>query len=146
MRKKGFTLVETVVVLALMSIASGILVLSFFSAQNDKVMDEAKVLTVNALEAARNRATSGIGEDDHGVRMTADNKIEVFTVNEAGNETVVREISLPSRIKNFTGDVDFVFKRITGEVATEGNFKLKSDITGEEVEIEVKESGSINIE
>ncbi len=144
MMYKGFTLVETVVVLALISIVSGVLVLSFFSAQNDNVMEEAKVMTVTALESARNRAVTGIGEEDHGVRMTKnDNKIEVFTINEAGEKTVFRVISLPRRIE-VDNTVDFIFKRITGD-SEAGAFKLKSNITEEEVKIEVKESGSIKI-
>ncbi len=147
MSKRGFTLVETIVVLSMISIASGILVLSFFSAHNDSVMEEAKMLTVKALEGARNRATSGIGDDSHGIRITTDNRIKYFTGNTFNEANVFRVIKLPSRVDNDSGDIDFVFRRISGELISGTQLiKLKSEITEVElVEIEVSESGSINI-
>lgn len=152
MIQKGFSLVEMVVVVAIISIMAGILILSFASAQRDAVLEEAGASVMHAFEGARNRSTAGVGGGDHGIKMK-DSKISVFTVDEYNFENVERVIDLsPSIESNSSDEIRLVFKRITGTpvsnnwVGDDIKIELKDSSTGKEMVITIKKNGSINIE
>lgn len=144
---------EIVVVVGLISIMSGILVLSFISAQRDSVLEEAEASVVHAIERARNRSVAGVGESGNGVWIK-DSEIRLFTGEEYSGENVERVISLPSSIEsNLSSDISLVFERITGNLESDNwgdnneiEIVLEDKSTGKDVIITVNKSGSIDID
>ena len=146
MMRKGFSLIEVLVVISILSVASGILLVSFFSAQGEVVLEGAQATAVHALENARSRALSGSGEGgDHGVRIMED-EIIVFTGDDFDSGTVQYTVPLPRSVTSDQSERDIVFKRITGlpniGSGEDVSITLRKN-SGEEVTVVVTDSGSI---
>ena len=153
MIQKGFSLVEILVVLAIISIMAGILILSFASAQRDAVLEEAGASVMHAFESARNRSTSGVGGEDHGIWMKG-SEIRIFSGEEYHEDSVERVINLPSPVESDLSDeISLVFKRITGipesnDWSGDNDIRivLKDSLTGKEMVIIVNNKGLIKME
>jgi len=72
--KLGFTLNETMIVISIVGIVAAASFLMFSESRRQVVLDDAQASVVNALEEARSRAATGVGEASHGVYIT-NNKI-----------------------------------------------------------------------
>ncbi len=85
--KKGFSLIEVLVVIAIISIIATVVILNFGQTRNQALLEDGQASIISALELARSRAASGVGEARHGVRIEAD-RIIIFEEGNPDEETI----------------------------------------------------------
>ena len=108
MNKKGFSLVEIIMVMAVIGIVVAIVVVNFGQTRNQTLLEEGQASIINALEIARNRAASGVGDTNHGVRIEPD-KVIVF---EGDSYTGTGQETLLSPLSTDHIDSEITFERI----------------------------------
>jgi prepilin-type N-terminal cleavage/methylation domain-containing protein len=64
-KQNGFTLIESIIVLSIVGILAGASMIGFRSSHNSANLKEAQASILNALEIARNRAVTGVGNGNH---------------------------------------------------------------------------------
>ena len=117
-KKSGFTLVETIIVISIFSIIASVTFVMLNGTRNEVVLEDAQATVLNALESARSRAATGVGNvgnENHGVR-----------INE--NEIVVLEgtiekppISLPAGVFTDQSGLEIIFNRLSPNVNIAGD-------------------------
>jgi prepilin-type N-terminal cleavage/methylation domain-containing protein len=138
-KERGFSLVESLMVIAIMSIVIGIFVFINNTAKSQAVLDKAQTSLVSALQEARNRSASGFcnGDDGceyrYGVRVE-DNKVILF--EDGGDENLG---IIPLQGVSVDPFDPIIFNRLTG--ATEGGV---INLNGGERTITITKDGNIN--
>jgi len=130
-------------VVGLISMLALGLVVSFAAAKKQVALDDVQASVTQALERARNRASSGVGNEDHGVYF-AEDKIVVFE----GSVYIEGEgeaSTLPPLYSLAPADTAVIFSRLSAEADSANSFV----ITGPNEEtrtVSVNENGSIYVE
>lgn len=135
--KKGFTLVELVLSLVLIAgitafsvpVFQRLLVASDLNASTD--------MLVHSLRRAQNLSRSVKYDESWGVKLI-DDRIIIF----AGDDYLSRDVALDevydySEAINFTGDDEFVFSKLSGELATSGSVSLVNSFGVNVVDVSV---------
>jgi prepilin-type N-terminal cleavage/methylation domain-containing protein len=137
-KERGFSLVESLMVIAIMSIVIGIFVFINNTAKSQALLDKAQTSLVSALQEARNKSVSGYNTADrYGVQVESDKIVTLF-VDKEGNYTPGIEIQLPMGVSVDPFD-PIIFNRLTG--ATEGGV---INLNGGERTITITKDGNIN--
>lgn len=116
--KKGFTMIEILVVLGMLAIFATMgLVISFDSYRGYLFRSE-YTTTVNLLTKARNRAINNFNESNHGVAIL-DGEYRIFNTDEYDSDD---DSTYDSYSRNnaliFTGPTEIIFQQLTGNLAS----------------------------
>lgn len=111
--KTGFSLIEILTVLGILSIITITAIVIFGETRNRTVLQDAQATVLYALEEARSRATTGVGNTGHGVHIE-EKRIVTFEGSEyiKGNGD---EIILPFSVSTNQSDLDIIFSRISAQ-------------------------------
>ena len=147
--KKGFTLVEILIVIAIFGIVGSAASVMFNETRNRVVLEDAQASVINALEQARSRAltgvrTTGTTGSDHGIYIDyTNNKIYSFEGNAWPGTG--QEISLPPNVSIIypTSNMEIIFNRLSGQTNGEKTITLKNNISEENIDVIVNEAGII---
>ena len=144
---KGFSLVELIVVIAIIGIAATAAALNFGQARNQTLLEGGQASIINTLELAKSRAASGAasGTDllKHGVRINED-IIVIFEGNDFDTAINKQEILL-SPIRADQNELDIVFERINAKLDQQISFEIAHpNNPTEEITITINESGVIS--
>jgi prepilin-type N-terminal cleavage/methylation domain-containing protein len=107
----GFTLVELLVVMAVVSLLATVGLMSFRASRTRISLQEAESVVQQVLGSARSRAATGVGAAAHGVRLTP-NGLMSFDGPIFNAETAFAH-SLPPGVRMNQEATDVVFERIT---------------------------------
>jgi|GEM_PF-3494089 len=151
----GFSLLELVIVIAIVGIMVLIASPMFRESQNKVILEGAQASLIGSLEEARSRALTGVGEnvdEIHGIYIDYSTN-EIYSCKGTvadwpsnGCLPVMLEENI-SLIKENAADPDIKiieFERLSGKTSQE-TVTLRNDLTGEEIETEIDENGFIEI-
>lgn len=134
--KKGITLLELVVVIAIVVLLTSVIVTSFSKFRNDKILDTGVENILSVLAKARGNTLSSKNAYQYGVHFEASRTIlfrgTTYSSSDINNEIISLDDSLEiSSISLTGGGVDVVFDRLTGKTSMDGSviLRLKSDTT-----------------
>jgi prepilin-type N-terminal cleavage/methylation domain-containing protein len=138
--KKGFSLIESLIVISIIAIVVGIFVFINNTAKSQAVLDKAQTSLVAALQEARNKSAAGFGSSEYGVHIE-ENKIVIF---KQGEESQGIQTSFPSGV-SADQDLTVLFERLNAlpDIAGDTSIILKHS-SGLERTITITKDGSID--
>ena len=150
--KKGFSLIEMMVAIAIGSVLVAVIVVSFSSFRNDKTVDIAADQVLSVINEARVKTVSSEDYSRFGVHFETSRVVlfkgDVFTEpNSSNTETPVSPLAEISDISLNGGGTNLVFQKLTGKTGNYGSLRirLKSDNSKYKT-ISVKSTGIVNIQ
>lgn len=133
-RHGGFTLIEIVIVVAIMAILSSIIFTSFSSFRNTKVLDTAIEDILTLISTARGDTLSAKADTQYGVHLASGSATlysgAVYVAGDSANQVVSLDGALEIvSISLGGGGADILFDRLTGKTSNSGTFviRVKSD-------------------
>lgn len=148
----GFSLIETIVVLAIMSMLATVVVVSFSAFRNGKILDVAAEQVLSVISESRGKTIYSEDAYQYGVHLEAGRivafKGDIYSATDPSNvATVLSSLVEISSISLAGGGADITFQRLTGKVANSGSFRvrLKAD-TSRYKNISVNSVGIIELE
>lgn len=141
-RNKGFTFVEIVAVLAIITFLSSIVVLSLNSLGGRQSLDKTTISIISILNEARSMAISSKDFSNYGVRISSD-KVISFK-NSYGNENKIFELSKLVTISDIKVSSDITFLKLSGNTSATGTFSiaLKNDLSQKNT-IKISQTGLV---
>jgi len=144
-KTKGFSLVETLVVIAIISIVVGVAIMNFGQARSKALLEEGQASIIDVLELAKNRAASGVGNTvtNHGVRIESD-KIIIFEGSDyiTGNNKATT--TMPSSVLlGPSSGFDIIFGRISATSSTGTTIQITHP-SGATTSVSVEKTGLIS--
>lgn len=138
MKEKGFTVIELMVVIAVITVVTitSFVMISKLNAKSS--FNNAKTIITSTLQESRNKAVTGYGTSDQGVLINSNELVLFEGSSYSGTGTTVY---LPPAISLSAPGTTVVFKRITGKANTATNFIL-SNSAGSST-ISISSNGSI---
>ncbi|MFA5933885.1 MAG: prepilin-type N-terminal cleavage/methylation domain-containing protein [Candidatus Paceibacterota bacterium] len=127
--KKGFTLIETMIVLAIIAILAGIIISSLSSFRNGQVLKNTAGEVLSILAKARSQTLSSNNSSQYGVHVLSDS-ITFFTgasyvFGAAGNQvTTLDPLATISSVTLAGGGSDIIFDRLTGATSQSGTLVI----------------------
>ncbi|MCX6753771.1 MAG: prepilin-type N-terminal cleavage/methylation domain-containing protein [Candidatus Nomurabacteria bacterium] len=140
-RNKGFTLIEILMVIAILGIISSIVLLNLSQFRNEQLLKNTTLDVVSLLSKARQNTLSSVNSTNYGIHFDNDKAVlftgSVYSSNNTTNEPVVFSskviIPIPSGL-NIGGGSDVIFERLTGEtVGGTIKIQLTSDSTKQKI-------------
>ncbi len=128
-KEKGFTLLEILFTIVILSIIVTIVTFSFSRLNSSKALDGSANLVVSTLNEARTLTLSSVGNSQYGVHF-ADSEITLFkgsTYSSSDPSNVATELNSLVGLRNiilFGGGMDIVFKRLTGRTDKSGTLQV----------------------
>lgn len=154
MKKNGFTLVEVIVTLVILSALAAIIISDFTLLNKKKDVDNTAQEFTNVLKLAQNKTLSSENNSQYGVysdTSVSPNKYILFKgASYALRDTSADQIYLlPQTVEffaiNLGGGSEIVFNKLTGASAQSGNVSVRSKLdTSQSKTIYVTNSGTIN--
>src|SRR3989338_10185735 len=151
-RRDGFSLIEMITVIAIGAVLVAVIVISFSSFRNSKIVDVSADQVLSVINEARVKTVSSEDYSRFGVRFEASRAVlfkgDVFTEpNSSNTETVLSLLVEISNISLNGGGADIVFQKLTGKTGNYGSLRvrLKSD-NNKYKTISVKSTGIANIQ
>ena len=143
--RRGITLIEMLVVVAILAILAGIGTLALTSFRSAKTLSADSARVVSMLADARARTLASIDDSQYGVHFATDRSIlfkgTSYTDGAATNVTLtlssnvsISDISLPG------GGSDVLFSRLTGKTSQSGSITL-SLTGGTSTRVVIEQSG-----
>ena len=126
---QGFTLIETVLVLALMALLVGFVANSFSKLNANEALDKNVDLVVSVLNEARTMTLSSINDARYGVHLDMTQAVlfsgDTYTPNTASNvETSLNALVGVRNISLSGGGSEVFFNRLTGATSQSGTFQI----------------------
>jgi len=141
--KKGFTLVEILIVIAIFGIVGSAASVMFNGTRNRVSLEDAQASVINALERARSRAATGVGTEDHGVCIDG-NKLIAFEGNSCPSPTTDNSTDLAPNISVTNSPaVPVIFNRLSATSSADTTFTIENTITGSTTIVIVTKDGII---
>jgi prepilin-type N-terminal cleavage/methylation domain-containing protein len=150
--KKGFTLVEMLVVLAIIAILLLIATPQFNKFRQAEVLNAASRDVLSSLEKARSNTLSSVNSSEYGVHFQSDQVIIfkglTYSVGAVTNESI--SISEPASITNVTlGGVsgstgNVYFNRLYGAPSTTGTVTISTSSLSKTITISATGAASMN--
>lgn len=148
---KGFTLLEIIIVLAILAIAITIVGFSFSSLRSSQELNNSVEEAVSLLNTARSKTISSEAASQYGVHFETSRMVlfkgGVFSDSDPNNQVFTLSALIEiSSISLRNGSVDAVFDRLTGKTDDYGviTFRVKANF-GKTKIIEIKSTGIINV-
>lgn len=149
MNKKGFSVIEVVLVLALLAIVLTFTVLYSQTAQVRADVNSQAELIVNELRLLRSNAESGNTKGHTAIKLKESSYTSFFSPNYDPEDPTNQERELSPVIKinnknlNDTADT-IIFERPHGRTENYGSFDLRSDQIDRTITIKINEIGAID--
>ena len=115
---KGFTLVEVLVVIAIMVILMGITAPFLVSAYNDYQFRSERDLAVSLIRRARAYSMAGTNGKDHGLKIASSSYVIFEGTSYAARDTAKDIIDSRNTNITITGASEIVFSYLTGRSST----------------------------
>ena len=133
--RKGFTLVEIIVAIAMLLIVAGITLYSFSSLNDTNALEVSVAGVVSNLGESRSKTLASIDSEQYGVHINSDETVlfvgSTYSSTDPNNVTVPlnKVVEIVSVSLNGGGS-DVVFDRLTGQTSEHGSFvvRLKDNI------------------
>ena len=150
--KKGFSLIETLAVVAIGGILVSVVLFSFSSFRNSKIIDVSADQVLSVINEARVKAVSSEDYSRFGVYFENGRivffKGDIFTESNLSNiETAFSPLVEISDISLNGGGSNIIFQKLTGKTGNYGSLRirLKSDNSKYKT-ISVKSTGVVNLQ
>ena len=144
--KKGFTLIEIYIVVAISAIVGSVVLISFFSFSKEQSLDKSALNIYSAINDSRSRAVSSLDFSDYGVNISS-NSVSEFESKDSVETPVGQKYTLGNlvSISNTLGG-KIIFNKVTGESSSSGviTVSLQSD-PGKTKVITVYNTGIVDI-
>lgn len=145
LKKHGFTLIEVLIVLTLLSVLAGFGLILTLDSYRRFAFGAQQELLVSLLERARAQSVSNVNQSPHGLHIDAQNS--TFTLFQ-GDSFAERDISQDlifagNPVQSLEGFSDIVFSRLSG-TTTPGSFILSDKPFGQ-ANITLNYEGQINL-
>lgn len=131
---KGFTLLELVIVFAIITLLAGIILSSFSGFRNSKVLDTASEESLALLSEARGDTLAGKDGYQYGVHFDAGQMVmyrgATYTSGDVNNKVSTLDGALEIVTVSLTGGgSEVLFERVTGKTSQAGTvvLRIKSD-------------------
>lgn len=136
LKNKGFTIIELVIVMAIIGILSAMIITPFAAFRNSKVLDTASEETLALLSEARGNTLSGKDGYQYGVHFETSKIVlyrgATYSSTDVNNKTVLLDNALEvSSITLAGGGVDVLFDQLSGKTTKSGTvvIRAKNDTT-----------------
>ncbi len=127
--EQGFTLLELVIVIAIMTLAAGIIIWSLAAFQSRQTAANAAAEIISALTLARAQTLNGLADQVHGIHFTANNFTAFvgssFNNNDSNNKTTSFN-GVTLNLNLVGGGSDIIFDRLTGGTSDTGVITVNS--------------------
>ena len=151
-KNSAFSLIESVIAMAIGAVLVAAIVVSFSSFRNSKIVDISADQVLSVINEARVKTVSSEDYSRFGVRFEA-NRVVLFKgdifaePNPSNIETLLSPLAEISDISLNGGGADIVFQKLTGKTGNYGSLRvrLKSD-NNKYKTISVKSTGIANIQ
>jgi prepilin-type N-terminal cleavage/methylation domain-containing protein len=134
----GFTLVEMLIVISIIGFVASIPLIAFRVSNEHLSVLSGQATVIQALETARNKASSGVANVKHGVHIEHD-RVILFQGDSYTGQGITS--FLPPYISTDLSGTDIVFSRIAG--TTTDQTIVISDQSGNATTVIVKNNGFI---
>ncbi len=118
-QQSGFTLVEIIVVIAILAILASMILLTFGQATREAALDSSYASMITALESARGKAMQGVGNGNDGQSVTISSDGKSIETSTGATIPLSPTITIDQ-----TGQT-IEFDRISGETANPLVIKLE---------------------
>lgn len=128
---KGFTIIEIVIVIAIMALLLAVIASPFQSFRNSKVLDTNSEEALSLLSEARGNTLSAKDGYQYGVHLESSQMVlfrgGTYSSLDASNKTVVLDNALEiSSIALEGAGSDIIFDKLTGKTAQPGSFVIRA--------------------
>lgn len=126
---KGFSIIEMIVVVAVISIISAIIIISFYDANKPQVLEKDSAVVAAVFERARSLTLSSSERRRYGVHVESGSVTlfsgDAYDANGSGNrvENLNSKVTIAEHAFAGGGD-EVIFKRLTGETDHPGYLKV----------------------
>jgi prepilin-type N-terminal cleavage/methylation domain-containing protein len=128
---RGFTLLEVLVVIAIMSIVTSITASTMENLQQSVALKSGTDEIYRALTDARNRTLASEGGTVYGVKMSTSSVTRfvgsTYSAGAAGNEVFVFERGITATSSLINSGIPIVFERLTGESSATGTIFVRNN-------------------
>lgn len=148
--KKGYTLIEVILVVGLLAIAAGVVTLLFLSVESNNQREIIVNEIVTTLRKNQSLAMFGQNQSEFGVHFESSKYIEfpgtTYVVNNP--ENIEHQVPAGTFIENieFGDGVDIYFKRVTGEANIAGSLEVRVRGLASVKQIIVNKLGTVNVQ
>lgn len=150
-KNKGITIIEILIVIAIIGIISSVVLLSLSSFRNEQALKNTTIDIVSILNKARQKTLSSVNSNNYSVHFESDRAVlftgETYSAVDSTNEVIPfsQAVSIPiSGGLNIGGSSNVTFERLTGD--TIGGtiiVRLISDVTQQKI-ITINKTGVIS--
>ena len=140
MFKRGFSLLEMLIVIAIMTIILAVIIIPLSSLRNRQALNSGAEELVSLISQARSKTIAAVAGANHGVHLNVDdNKAELFQGDSYPGTTIqilaINPALTLSDISLDSGGDDIIFEKISGTTGQFGSLTLtlNSDSTQERV-------------
>lgn len=128
--QKGVTLLEILIVIAILGALSALIVGNFSSTRGDQVLKNETEAVVALLQEARSNTLSGLDSSQYGVHIQSDRVIlfkgSSYSSSDPSNSPYfIDDAVFISSINLQGGGSDIIFERLTGETTAYGTLILR---------------------
>lgn len=121
--KKGFSLIELIIVIAILTMLSTIAIMSFSGVGSSQALDKDTLLVISILNEAKSQAISSKDFSDFGVRILNDRLI--FFKGVYGMNNIEYVLSRYVNISTSTGvGSDIIFSNVSGNSNASGTVSI----------------------
>jgi Tfp pilus assembly protein FimT len=123
---KGFTLVEIIIVVAVLMVIAGLGLIFGIDFYRNYIIDTERNTVLSVLQKARSRSQNNINQSAHGVCFQSNNYV-VFQGDSYALRNPAYDQTIPKNpVINASGLSEVVFKQLNGDSQTVGNIILNN--------------------
>lgn len=128
-KHRGFTLIELIIAISIITIIAGIFISPFSKFRNDQLLKAGAENIASVITKARSATLASINDSSFGVHFSSDSVIlfsgETYDSGNSLNEIITLNEAVTVDGINLTGGVDDVyFERLTGKASATGTISV----------------------